>query len=245
MTKQKIQFEPPRKDFKKIKNYGFQIYELQPEDWSFGSSGLGLEIRRPDTNWTEFLPTGEKQKRQDEDKMACVTFSALNVIETEFIYQIKNKLIDNKDFKWLQDNGYFDENNRIDFSDRFIAILSGTTKQGNNFKNVAQAIHKYGLIPENLLPYRKNMIWNEYYNKKDITQTLLNLGQKFLEIFPINYEFVNGGRNEFYEARKRNPIQVAIYAYDGIEDGVYIRTESPFNHAVENHNQDQIFDSYE
>jgi len=230
------------KEPKIIKNYGLIVEPLSPEDWLFGSSGLGMEIRREDSDWTNYLPTGEKQKRNDVDKMCCVTASALNVLETEFIYQMKKNLINQDDLNWLKQYGYLDENGLPDFSDRFIAYLSGTSQIGNSFKKVADTIRKYGLIPETRLPYRKSMTWNEFYNPNEITNDLKNLGQEWLKRFPVNYEFVT---SDYSEARKRNPLQVAIHAYNGIENDIYVRTELPLNHAVENQKRQFIYDSYE
>jgi len=227
------------------KNFGLIFEPLAPEDWQFGQSKLGLEVRRPDANWTVFLPTGEKQKRQDEDKMCCVTASALNTIETEFIYQIKNELVALDDLLWLREKGYLDENYLPDFSDRFIALLSNTSRSGNSPKRVADAIRKFGLIPEKLLPYRKSMTWDEFYNWNDVTQQLKDLGQEFKQRFPINYEFVSGGKPDYDLARKYNPLQVFVYAWNGMDNGEYVRVEYSANHAVENNKENQIFDTYE
>ena len=242
-----------------MKNTGFIYEPLKPEDWTFGSSGLGEKARRPDTNWTAYLPTSEKQKRGDTDKKWCVTASALNVIETELFYAIKEKIIPAKDLEWLEKNGYLDEYGKPDFSDRYTAIASGTTGHGNSARKVAYAIgtrknksKEYGLIPEKMLPYRKAMSWKECYgyseydrpNTRLITEEMRNLGQEFLSRFPIYYEFVNGGKRAFDRARKYNPLQVFVYAWNGTKRGVYIRTTAGINHAVENHNTNQIFDTY-
>ena len=227
------------------KNYGLILEPLVETDWLFKSSGLGQIVRRPDGNWSDFLPTFEKQRRGDADKYACVAFSALNTLETEFRYQIDNKLINQDDLNWLKSKGYFDENGYPDFNDAYIATLSGTTRSGNTPKRVAQAIHEYGLVPESLRPYRKAMSWNEFYSKNWITKEVKDLGQEFLKRFPINYEFVNGGKKEYDEARKYNPLQVFVYAWNGMKNGVYVRVNFVHNHAVLNHNTNQIFDSYE
>ena len=231
---------------------GLILEPLQREDWLMGSSGIGITIRRPDTNWTQFLPTSEKQRRSDTDKQWCVSASAENVIETEFGYVIDKKIIYIEDLQWLQDKGYMDEYGKPDFSDRFLAIMSETTGNGNSCRKVAQTIHKYGLIPEKMLPYRKAMTWKQCYgynqwdrpNKSLISQEIIDLGQEFLERFPINYEFVNGGTKAHNKALKYNPLQVCVHAWNGVKNGVYIRTTAGVNHAVEKNNTDQIYDTY-
>jgi hypothetical protein len=228
-----------------IKNYGLIPKPIEEEDWLFGSSGLGTEVRRVDTNWFDYLPLEEKQRRADEDKMACVSFSALNTLEIEFNYQIREKLINVDDLQWLDDHGYLDKNGEVDFNDAFISTLSETTRQGNYPKKVAQTIHKYGLVPESIRPYRKAMTWDEFYSKSWINNDVINLGKEFLKRFPINYEFVNGGKSQFDQVRKYNPLQVFLYAWNGKSNGVYVRVNHTPNHGVANHNTNQIFDSYD
>ena len=236
------------------KNYGLIPADLEPEDWRFGSSKLGLEVRREDGDWTDYLPTGEKQRRADEDKMWCVAASAENTCETEFNYMIDKKLISPDDYQWLRKNAYIDGNGKLDTCDRFIAILSGTTGSGNTPKKVAHAIHKYGLVPEKMLPYRRAMTFKQCYgygknetpNTKLITQEMIDLGQEFLKRFPINYEFIQGGKSEYDRVRRYNPIQVFVFAWNGRNSkGEYIRVNSGYNHAVENHNLNQIYDTYD
>ena len=41
-------------------------------------------------DWKPYLPTGEKQSNRYFDTMACVTFSALNTLETQLNYQMAN-----------------------------------------------------------------------------------------------------------------------------------------------------------
>lgn len=244
-----------------MKNTGLIIEPLAPEDYRFGSSGLGKVVRVPNGDWSDYLPTGEKQKRQDADKMWCVSASAENTIETEFEYVIQNKSISADDLQWLYDKGYMDENGKPDFSDRYTAIVSKTNGSGNSPKRVAQAIgtrtnksKEFGLIPEKMLPYRRSMSWLECYgygkwdtpNTKLITKEMIALGREFLERFPTNYEFPSS--NEFDEVLKYNPIQVFVHAWNGISNGVYIRTTAGINHAVEmikKRPNQKIFDSYE
>jgi len=236
------------------KNYGLIPAPLEDSDFSFGATKLGMEVRVPEGDWEKYLPGFEKQRRQDEDKMWCVSASAENTIETEFIYQIKNRLISVEDMEWLDKKGYLDENGLPDFSDRFTAILSKTTANGNSPKRVAHAIHEYGLIPEKMLSYRRSMSWRECYgygkwetpNTRLITKEMKDLGQEFLKRFPINYEFPR--INEFDEALKRNPIQVFVHAWNGVSNGVYVRTTAGINHAVEKIKKmpnQKIFDTYE
>jgi len=118
-----------------IKNTGLIIEEIDEQDWKFGSSGLGL-TKLGDIDKNKYLPTGEVQRRNDIDKMACVTFSAMNHIEMEMNYRIDQKEISVGNLKWLEDNGYLDNYGKLDLSDRYIAKLSNTSSSGNSLQNL-------------------------------------------------------------------------------------------------------------
>ena len=124
---------------KMTKNLGV-IIEKKPQDFVAGT--LPYEVLNPSGDWTPYLPTGETQKTHLVDTMACVTFSILNVIETQYKFQTGKEL---------------------NFSDRFIAKLSGTTPQGNTVQNVLDAIRKYGLVLEDEWPTDLSFNWNQYY----------------------------------------------------------------------------------
>ena len=97
----------------KIINRGVLLGQ-RDTDWVAGV--IPFEEINPSGNWTPHLPPGEWQTNHVVDTMACVTFSALNSIET----QIK-----------------FLTGQSINYSDRFTAKMSGTTPQGNWLYKVA------------------------------------------------------------------------------------------------------------
>lgn len=175
-------------------------------DWRVGAityHDLGVD-------WTNYLPTNEKQSL-GFDTFGCVTFSALNVIETQINYLIKENKLPETHVKFLKENGYIDENNIVNFSDRFIAKLSGTTKEGNTQNDVAYTIHKSGLIPESKYPFVANS-FEEYY--QTVPKDLINLGKKFLNYFDVSYEWsvIYGRTKNVYETiafhLKQAPIQI-------------------------------------
>src|SRR3990167_7048548 len=90
------------------------ILGQRPDDFVGGT--IPYEVRLPSGNWDAFLPSGEWQRSQPDpvkgyiDTMACVSFSALNSIETQIRFLTGQS---------------------INYSDRFTAKMSGTTPQGN------------------------------------------------------------------------------------------------------------------
>src|SRR6185503_14551846 len=121
-----------------MKNFGV-IEGRRARDFVGGV--LPYEVRNQSGNWTAWLPPGEWQK-QLVDTMACVTFSLLNCIETQ---------------------EYFLTGKQINYSDRWIAMMSGTTPQGNYLGTVADTVRKYGLVKEESWPTPPNYTWASYY----------------------------------------------------------------------------------
>src|SRR3990167_11069550 len=101
------------------KNLGV-ILGTRPTDYIAGA--LGYEVRNPSGDWTPYLPEGEWQYNSHMDSMACVTFSALNSIETQYRF-----------LTGLKRN----------FSDRFTAKKSGTTGKGNYLYKVTDSMRQH------------------------------------------------------------------------------------------------------
>ncbi len=189
----------------KVKQTGFIDAKPRPTDYLNGV--LPYEVINENGDWKDYLPKGEIQAKMFTfDTQSCVSFSAINTIEAQL------KKLTGKEFN---------------FSDRFLAIMSGTTKQGNSFVNVEDAIRKYGLIPEEMLPFGGNT-WEEYHDRSLITDTMLKAGQEFLKKYDIGYEFQT---EDFDVQLKQSPLQVAI-------------PKTP-QHAILMPNKTHFFDSYE
>ena len=88
-----------------MKNYGLIIDSIDKRDYPFLGSEEALK------SWAEHLPTKEIQVGLYDDTKSCVTFAITNQIETTLPHN-----------QWLEDNGYYDENGKVNFSDRFTAV---------------------------------------------------------------------------------------------------------------------------
>lgn len=198
--------------------------EQSSEDWMFGSvsvKGLaeGVKLRL-------YIPDGEIQFGKD-DFMDCASRSPHNILETKLTYAVKGKLLSPETIDWLKDKGYADKNGKVTLSDRFTAILSGTTKQGNSLKAPMDSIRKNGCIPKKMLPAGKDMTWEDYHNKADITDEMIDLGKKFAEIINVNYVRVH--RDDF--SKINDMLNVAGHAWEEPINGIYPNTSQDFNHA--------------
>lgn len=187
-------------------NTGFLPIGPSDNDWkSSDISGINFELRNPSGDWTAYAPQGENQKFRNFDTMACVTYSALDSIETQL------RLLTGQNFN---------------FSDRFIAKLSGTTQNGNSLQEVADTIRKYGLVPEEVWPASDDFVWADYY--KDIPAEILAKGKLFLNEWNITYEWVTDLGKELQHA----PIQIATAVCPGWNNPPVKSCGLPVQHAT-------------
>jgi len=164
---------------------------IRPRDWIAGNiSGVDYEPRLAVPDWTSYLPSDEWQRNATLDTMACVSFSCNNCIETQLNWMLAEDLLSLETKNWLIEKGYLESNNKINFSDRWLAKVSNTTKDGNYLVVVGDAARKIGLVPEKLWPWdrSKEWSWEEYY--KEPPAELYSLAEEFLEHFKINYEWI-------------------------------------------------------
>lgn len=194
-----------------MRNTGILFRPPLEKEYKFGSeSAVKYEDRLSD--WTPYLPTSEKQRMRNFDTMACVTFSAHNIVEDQINYLIRNKL-SKEQIEVIERLGYLDGNYKCNFSDRFTAKMSGTTKEGNYLTTVAECIRTKGLIPEKDWPTSDKFNWDGYY--AEIPEGLKEKAKKFLEIFKIQYEWVITSHNPEFNAKaieyhiRHSPIQIA------------------------------------
>ena len=226
--------------------YGF-IDRVRESDWRLGvNSNAVKKIINKKGDYTDVIPKWESQIGLYGDTMACVTFSALDCIETAFKQQLS-------DYGLLDD--FKDNLGDINFSDRYIAKLSGTTRSGNYFTEVGRAIRKYGLIKESEwnFPWKQRtpvFAWDDYY--EEIHQDLIDRGKDFLNYFDINYELIPINQIDIKEQLKYGPLQISYSTKSPSENGVYqnnIAYHAP-NHAVMLYNVDdngiaEVLDHYE
>lgn len=224
-------------------NWSLEKQQQSDKDWIFGATSTKcLATIPPSLRWA-YLPVGEVQ-RGAEDMMDCASRAPLNILETKFNFLIANKLISPDNIKWLKDKGYIGLQDSIEFSDAFVAINSGTTRQGNSLKAPLEAIRTQGLIPKSMLPLEKWMTWEDYHNPERITPAMVKLGMDFASRFRINYEKVY--ETNFENILKTDLLDCAGYAWPEPVEGEYPRTTLDPNHAfmVFNNPRYNIFDNY-
>lgn len=201
---------------------------VRPTDYLAGvNSPIGLAEVLPSGDWTPYLPSEERQKLKNGDTFACVSFSALNSLETQFNFLIATKQLTIEQITFLNDFGFMDANNKVNFSDRYTAKMSGTIKgKGNSLYNVANSIRHDGLLPEKDYPSVDNV--DGYY--AEIPQNLKDKAKEIKKYFEFNYEWIF---SDFEQHLKQAPLQIATAVCSGWGGNEIIqKCDLPVSHAT-------------
>lgn len=89
-----------------MRNYGVDIQQKKDTDFVVGEvGGVPYKVNVPTGEWKKYLPTDERQKFRSFDSMGCVSFSALNCVETMFNFLLQTGQIKDGLIVWLIENG--------------------------------------------------------------------------------------------------------------------------------------------
>lgn len=230
------------------KNLGVIIVPPTPTDFIAGvQSQIAYEVKNPSGDWAENLSADEMQIGLYFDTKACVSFSALNCIEAQI-----NRMLATGEITKEYAADWLDENGKANLSDRFLAKMSGTTEQGNSLQKVCDTLRHFGAVAEKDWNYPRLQRtpvfdWNDFY--AEIPDEVKAKGQRFLEKFEIQYEWVQDG--DFAKHLKQAPLQIAIglCAPWNTEQPIAGCGIKPAAHAItlyaEDGGQHKVLDQYE
>ena len=205
-------------------NTGIIIAPPALKDWVAGDvSGIEFKSRLSTRDWSKYLPTDEKQYTSKYDTMSCVAFSALNSIEMQIHWMIKEGHLSKDQVRELKKLGFFDDDDNFNASDWFTAVMSGTRKTGNTLPNVWESIRKHGILPQEdgIEPNDVRNI-DDWLDVTRVTQEQKDKALKFLEIFDIAYEWVSLGVSNpvtLGHHLEHAPLQIATAVCDGWRNG--------------------------
>jgi len=210
-----------------MKQSGY-IHDYSEKDYHSEDTIFGAVDINPSADWTKYLPVGEKQSKDYVfDTMSCTTFSALNTIETWMKYLDESGKLSQAQKDALAD---FYIDGEFNISDRFTAIMGGTTQKGASFRQIWDSIRKDGILPEKDLPFGGNN-WDEYHDKSVITEEMKAKAKSYLKvlIFAYSWASVPNLKNEL----KQSPIQIAFpvpgtHAVMSVADKKIFNTYKPF-----------------
>lgn len=178
------------------------VEPLLPTAWVSGAeSGIEYKVELPSGDWRPWSPTYEGQTRHKFDAVSCVCYSGQNCLEPQLRRQFSLSLLPADAAGFLAKNMYLDKNGLPNFSDRFSAIKSGTTPNGNYMSNAPDSFRNDGLIPEWMLPFPEDIAAQaptigqeaavrKYLDPKVITPAMVAMGQEFKKHFEVKYEVV-------------------------------------------------------
>ena len=208
---------------KKLIDHGFIPDIFKEQDLILGSANsLSGKVINLSRDWEPFLPPSEGQLRSGVETVSCVSFGLCNIIEI------------------MSDLLYFSfqSPSEKNYSDRFLAINSGTTPRGNSVLKVADTLRHGGLVGEEALPFSSDIkSFSEYHSPKPLPRHLLNIGKKWTNQFNFGYEWVFNDSvpkkdrpNLIWNALQFSPVGVSVLAW--IKDGnSYTKPKG----AIDNH----------
>jgi len=228
-----------RKYVRKPKNDGYVQDIIEPENYLYEELGgkVDKEILFKDGNSKAYRSKGEKQKRNGYETMSCTnqaTGHTLAPTINYFIHLIEEGEATEEQKEIVKIFRHFeliDENNQFNCSERCLANVSGTGRNGNTLHKSAEAPRLFGLVPEKDCPWVDG--WNNYYNlgyKTKGKKELIEQGKKLLEYIEIKNEWVPP--HKFKTARQYGALMTSIYAFDLKIGDVYQRTDKKRNHAT-------------
>ena len=205
-----------------MKKYkGVVLIEPQPEDARY-EQVFGAEIPQPIPDWSQFLPPFENQY----NSTFCVSFSRLNIAET---VAKKDNLV-------------------LNLSDRHLAVLSGTTLNGNDLNSVSEAFRKLGVVKDEVFPFSSDMLMDEKSYWTQIFNTS-SIPEESVRYFGGSHSWITG-KDNMKSALAYTPCQLAIGVDDHYEQGgvIPVCLQPLAYHCVELYGFDQddnylIFDS--
>lgn len=211
-----------------MRKYGLKLDTVEPEHYMFGAS-LPMEILQDDGDWRDFLPDEEAQDLNGIEPYACVTFTILNCIEILIFrkYGI-----------------------RVNFSDRFLAAISGTKEGGNSPHVVCEFLRKIGVVKQDVWPFDTSITsFEKFY--APIPKEIEDLANEFNQNWDFKHEHVPTDEKSITAALKCSPLLISVPAWFRNGNDRYYRPDG----FVDNHATTlvyerigdfrQAFDSYE
>ena len=214
-----------------MKKYGFKKPVIDKTHYFQGDGNVPRVVLQEDGNWEQFLPDPEEQNRRGIETYDCTGFAILNGIETLFLrlYGIK-----------------------INYSDRWVGIIAETVEGGNDPHIVCEAIRKYGLIPEEMLPFSDDIQdIKEYYSFKGANiGDCYAEGRKWLSQYEFLHTWIFNENapldekiNNMKIAYRYSPLPLAVSAWSKNNEGLYFRFGDD-NHLTMSYKMNNAFDSY-
>lgn len=203
-------------------------------------------------DWTPYLQTYEPQSFNYKDTDECSQLGGfISPLEIYFNWLKATNQIPPTFLNFLMTNGYWNGTS-FAFSERYIAILDGTSINGNVMCSGYEAFTNVGMIPRSMLEWTiseaeqystEALMDTTYYNPAFITPAMTALGKEFLSyIQSFNWGWLwNNGTScpleTLAQGRQTSPCALAI----PVNSATWNQVEVPYeggtatNHCVCNY----------
>lgn len=156
-------------------NHGLILKSPSPEEWRLGSGlasqKFGAEDINPEGDWTPYKMPDERQSNGRFDSMACAVFATL------------------KAWAMLAKCHGFDFPS--DMSERYSAVMCGTTPQGTDPHDVGEITRKSaGVIPQAAMPWTDEIDTFEEFFDRRMAHSMHPFGRKLLDRFELGHEWI-------------------------------------------------------
>lgn len=197
---------------KENQNTGYK-HEIFPTDRIAAVAGpsprlfKGVDLR-------PFRSSNQWQTGRNGDKQHCVSRADCNCMECWLNFLYQNNLMPKVSRAFLEQNNYI-KDGKVELHVRFLAVMSGTTKDGNSISKVSVTGRQLGYAPSNFPGYADDvdLTWDEYYDMGKVPQAIKNLALEFKKHFEKTFDWILTGSQKFLE-------QDRLAMMDALEQGV-------------------------
>lgn len=143
----------------------------------------------PNGDWSLDTPTYEPQRFIYDTNECSQLGGFITPLEIYLNWLERTGKMPQKFVDFGNKNGYKDSNKSWSISERFTAILDGTSILGNTVQNAWLCFQKYGAIPRSMLNWgltdaaqfpNQALMDTSYYNPAVITQDMIDMGKQFM-----------------------------------------------------------------
>jgi hypothetical protein len=189
--------------------HGFVAPVITDDQYVLGASKLPTNVLVANRNWLPFR-TGDERQRRIFETFGCTCYNTLKSIS-----QLEKRI-------------YGETKN---YSERFIYILAGVKPPGADPHVICETIRKYGLIPEEMLPFDDSITSLEQYaDPKAITPEMIDEGfgwkvrNEFMHewVFNSNLHSLEEKQRRIHEALQYSPLGASVDGWRE-ENGLYTK----------------------
>ncbi len=194
-----------------IQKSGYVKPKIEEGHFVFGGGFVPNKVvLRADGQWQELMADFEPQKKGSLETFNCTSFNTLKPLQSicKLLYSAMN------------------------FCDRHLGLVAGTTFPGNDPHKVADAAHNNGLVLEEFLPFSDDLRdIKEYYSYKggNVVECA-KAAKAFLDEYDIFHEWVFTTEMPIEEKQRRlmgalkySPLGVSVHAWKANDQGIYTK----------------------